>query len=158
LVLLSAWACEHDPEIDREGGPLPDASSGGTAGDSGVGGQAADAGADGAPCPFIDPAIITPALPCDVEAVLKAKCQRCHQNPPLNGAPFPLLTWENTQAIYFNQPIYARMLKAVSSGFMPYKGVVLDPPVEPLTDDEKATLIAWLSECGPPAEKTSCPP
>ena len=151
----------HDPEIDRVGGPLPDASSGGSSGSggsAGIGGEAGDAAVDAPTCPIIDPAIVTPALPCEVEAVLKAKCQRCHQEPPLNGASFPLLTWENTQAIYFKKPIHARMLNAVTTGFMPYMALELDPPVEPLTEDEKATLIAWLSECGPPAEQTSCPP
>jgi hypothetical protein len=75
-----------------------------------------------------------------------------------NDAPFPLLTWEDTQATYFNKPVHARMLKSISTGYMPLTALALDPPVEPLTDAEKGTLVAWLEECGPPVQATACTP
>src|SRR4051812_45598543 len=37
-------------------------------------------------------------LPCEVAAVLQARCQSCHRQPGLFGAPMPLLTWADTQA------------------------------------------------------------
>lgn len=162
-------ACEHDPEMDRIGGPLPDSGSGGSAGSAGsggtggVGGTAGAAGGDvdggdsGPPCPIIDPAIVTPAIPCDIEDILQAKCQRCHQSPPQNGAPFQLLQWEDTQKVYLGKPIHLRMFNAVTSGFMPFTALPLDPPVEPLTPAEKTKLLDWLSQCGPPVEATACP-
>jgi hypothetical protein len=39
-----------------------------------------------------------------VTAVLQANCQSCHQNPPINGAPMPLMTWEDTQATVIADP------------------------------------------------------
>src|ERR1700709_2471436 len=47
-------------------------------------------------------------IPCDVFAIIHAQCNRCHQGydptlephmspTPLNGAPFPLLNYEETQ-------------------------------------------------------------
>lgn len=168
LVIAAVWGCEHDPEMGCEGncadaGVGGGSGSGGGAGASGSGNQAgADAGADAdaaPPCPVIDPNIVTPAIPCEIDAILEAKCRRCHQDPPLNSAPFPLLTWENTQAEYFDKPIHERMFNAVSTGFMPYMGSnpPLDPPVEPLTESEKTTLLDWLDDCAPPVEQAVCP-
>ena len=139
-------ACtNHDPVLDRVGGPLPEAGP-----DDG------DAG-----CSLPPPDTGGAEIPCDVQAVLEAKCQRCHQSPPLNGAPFPLLAWQNTQGNYFDKPIYVRMHDAVESDLMPYCANSacasnFDPPVEPLTTDEKQTLLAWLT-CPLPAFGATCP-
>lgn len=171
VSLGAVWGCEHDPELGCEGNCLDASSAGGTAGaggSSGSGGgagRAPDAGGDAGdadaapPCPFVDPAIVTPSLPCEIDAILEAKCRRCHQDPPQNFAPFPLLTWEHTQADHNEIPIHQRMFNVVSSGFMPYMGSnpPLDPPVEPLTPQEKATLLDWLDDCGPPVEAVACP-
>ena len=37
----------------------------------------------------------TGSFPADVAAILTDKCQTCHTDPPKNGAPFPLLTYED---------------------------------------------------------------
>jgi len=37
-------------------------------------------------------------LPCAVDGVLARNCRSCHSNPPLYGAPMPLVTWEDLQA------------------------------------------------------------
>jgi hypothetical protein len=76
---------------------------------------------------------------CDAHAVLMNKCVRCHSDPPRYGAPFALDTYAATQ-------------EAAPSGFMPYTALALDPPVEPLTCEEKATLLAWLKSPTPPPE------
>ena len=36
---------------------------------------------------------------CAARTVLRDKCQRCHQDPTQNGAPFPLLTYADTQVV-----------------------------------------------------------
>jgi hypothetical protein len=143
LVLSVAGGCEHDPELDRVGGgPLPEL----------------DASGDAKLCPPFDPGISTPALPCDVEAILVAKCQRCHSDPPQHAAPFKLTTWEDTQASYAGKPVHERMHSAVDKGQMPYMGFLdIDPPVEPLTPDEKSRLLEWLTACAPPVESAACP-
>jgi len=94
---------------------------------------------------------------CDAYAVLQRKCVRCHSDPPQNGAPFPLETYAATQvpspSMKNPDRIRAdRMIAAVESDFMPYTALVLDPPVEPLTCEEKTTLLAWLREGSPPPD------
>jgi len=93
-------------------------------------------------------------FPCDVEAALKAKCRRCHTIPARHGAPFPLLTWEQTQDDYHGTPIVRHMARAVKSGFMPYR-INANPPIEPLTDDEKQAIVSWAEAGGP---RAACPP
>jgi uncharacterized membrane protein len=88
-------------------------------------------------------------IPCEVEAVLAAKCQRCHGDPQQNGAPFPLLTLEQVHLPYGSgpdaMPIYTHMATAVENGTMPYRAPSIMPPVEALTDEEKTILLDWLN-------------
>jgi hypothetical protein len=142
LAAATAWGCEHEPELERVGGgPLPEL----------------DASSDAKLCPPFDPAIVTPAYPCEIEAIVVAKCQRCHSDPPRPFVPFKLTAWEDTQVDYAGKPVHELMYSAVSLGAMPYMLFNLDPPVEALTETEKGTLLAWLADCAPPAEKTACP-
>jgi hypothetical protein len=87
-------------------------------------------------------------LPCDVEAVLKAKCRRCHTEPRRHSAPFPLLRWEDLQLVHRNEPLYVHVAKVVRSGFMPYR-IPANPPVEPLSEAEKNVLTDWSEAGGP---------
>jgi uncharacterized membrane protein len=86
---------------------------------------------------------------CDARAVILDKCTRCHAARPRNGAPFSLVTFADTQepAPAEGEPERTRaerMLHAVKSGTMPFTGFLLDPPVEKLTCEERATLLDWL--------------
>ncbi len=90
-------------------------------------------------------------LPCDVEAVLKAKCRRCHGEPRRHSAPFFLLRWDDFQFVHRNEPLYVHVAKVVRSGFMPYR-IPANPPVEPLTEAEKKVLIDWSEAGGPRGE------
>jgi len=88
--------------------------------------------------------------PCDVLAVLRAKCHTCHTMPPRNGAPMSLLTWAATQNLTSDSAtvkVWQRAREYVSSGYMPYMG----SPTGPLTATEKATLLAWLDAGAQPA-------
>jgi uncharacterized membrane protein len=87
-----------------------------------------------------------PDFPCAIRRVIEAKCQRCHTRPPENGAPFPLLSWEDTRAPYGSQLVHEAMLEAVESGFMPLVELPLTPPVEDLTTAERAALVTWLKD------------
>lgn len=92
---------------------------------------------------------------CDVAPILASKCQRCHTDPPEHGAPFPLLTYADTQepSPLPDEPGRTRasdMFHAVESDYMPYKGVDLEPPVSQLTCQEKTTLLDWLGKGGSP--------
>jgi hypothetical protein len=58
--------------------------------EGGTGGSAPDA----KNCPTVAQ---TGDFPCDVFAVVHSVCNKCHTNPTKNGAPFPLLTYADTQ-------------------------------------------------------------
>jgi uncharacterized membrane protein len=86
---------------------------------------------------------------CNVRQVLQSKCQRCHRDPPQNGAPFPLMTYEDTQVLDGRgTPRFERMYDAVESDYMPATFLKLEPPVQKLTDDERALLLEWAAAGG----------
>jgi uncharacterized membrane protein len=93
---------------------------------------------------------------CAARIVLEAKCQRCHRDPTVNGAPFALLTYADTQVVDRNGiPRSERMKDAIASDYMPPNFLKLDPEVEPLTEAERALLLSWLSG-QPPLDATAC--
>lgn len=104
------------------------------------------------------------AIPGCVLQVIQDKCQRCHGEPLQHGAPVAFLTVSDFQARYFDSDSKWWQVAAqqVESDAMPF--VVLNtlpepimPPVEPLTADEKATLLAWLKAGAMANDDTSCP-
>lgn len=111
-------------------------------------------GADsGGPVPF-----------CEALTVVRAKCQRCHGDPLQNAAPVPLLTYEDTQAPYFDtdKKVAEVMLSMVEDDVMPFVALndgptPIMPPVQPLTAEEKATLFGWLKQGALPEGGTDCP-
>jgi hypothetical protein len=114
-----------------------------------------------------DPLTPSPYAPtsvrwCAAARVMHDKCARCHSAPPrLFGAPFPLLVYTDTQREYppgSGQLVYQRMRGMVAYGRMPPLGQPMDPPVEPLTDAEKDTLLVWLREGALPYGGEECEP
>jgi hypothetical protein len=168
-TLVAVLACaEDDTRLERRGPsdtvePRTDPDQGGAAaaaGANGVGGSGASGNAEGG-AGGAQPI----AVPfCEALSVLAAKCQRCHQDPPQNGAPAPFLTYEDTQAEYADsgRPFFELMLFDVEQGFMPLVALnepptSLMPPVQPLTVDEKRTLLTWLEQGAKPVGGTDCP-
>jgi len=162
---LSLQGCSSgEYSVTRRGGPfptypaedLPLGGSGGTGVVEEAGAATGGLGAAGEPA-----VVLTPW--CEAYEVMQRKCHRCHGDPQLNGAPFSLLTWADTQEKYSNtKQRYQRMQDVVTSGFMPYvEGnsltVPIMPPVEPLSVEEKATLLQWLSEGAPRESDSTCP-
>jgi len=101
---------------------------------------------------------------CKALQVIRDKCQRCHQSPPQHGAPVPFLTYEDTQAQYYTttQKWSDAMFGAVERDVMPDVAqndppINLMPPVEPLTAEEKSTLLDWLEQGAKPEGGTNCP-
>jgi hypothetical protein len=93
-------------------------------------------------------------IPCDPNQVLKDVCQKCHTVPQRNGAPFPLVTYDDTQAIWKGAPIYTYMIAALEKGIMPL------PPVT-ITPAQLDTLLTWLRGGTPartPSDVCSQPP
>jgi uncharacterized membrane protein len=92
---------------------------------------------------------------CDAFAVIREKCVRCHGSPPSHGAPFSLDSYDATQVpSHDGKTIRAdRMGEVIDSGFMPLTSLRLDPPVEPLSCEEKATILEWIERgAQPPPE------
>jgi hypothetical protein len=89
----------------------------------------------------------TNTLPCDVVAVLKAKCQTCHSNPPQNDAPVPLVSYADVQG---KASQIAEFIDA-QVDYMP-------PPGAPnLTSPERTTLLNYIGAGLPSAGAVSCP-
>jgi hypothetical protein len=162
LFLVAFAACtEHDPELGHVGGTgaVPGIGTGGSSGATSDGG-----------CVLDTSGMTNPSYPCEILAVIgprtdgsPAKCQRCHNDPQVNGAPFSLLTWPDTQKIHpatTGKPIWQKMHAAVESNFMPLcagKACAsnFDPPTEALTTEERTTLLSWL-ECPVPVDSPVC--
>jgi hypothetical protein len=149
VLTLGTGCASDDPDVERRGGDLPDPPTGGTsngsAGGDGAGGDA--------PIKF-----------CDALVVAQNKCQRCHGTPLKNGAPVPFETYDDFQAPYGTSGVtYGEVaIRLVEDNIMPYvslndSATPPDPPVEPLTADEKATLLGWLKQGAKPEGGTSCP-
>lgn len=159
LLLMGLVGCSDDPDLEHRGPSAPTPIGDGGEPSVSMGGQAGqvseDGGAGGRGVP--------PITWCQALVVIENKCQRCHQDPPKNGAPVPLLTYEDTQLqVTDEKRFYQSMLDAVKSGFMPYVALNdppsnLMPPVEPLTVEEKATLLGWLDQGGTAEGGTDCP-
>lgn len=155
LIACSSQA----PVVERRGGPLPEPGDGSAAAGAPGGLAGAPAGDAGSPGGG------SGAIPfCAALAVARAKCQRCHSEPPRNGAPVPLLTYEDFRAPYGRSgATYGEVAtRLVKDDLMPY--VILNdpptrlmPPVEPLSPEEKATLLGWLEQGAKPEGGTDCP-
>ena len=116
-------------------GPQPPAGSGG-AGGSGGGGSTAE------------------PLPCNIDNILRTKCQACHGSTPKFGAPMPLTTFEQTRSPAVtdsSRQVWHKMQQRVhdATAPMPPKGQT------PLSTAEMQALDAWF-QSGAPAGRDEC--
>ena len=160
MPLLLSIGCNSDYTLERRGGPYPsdpvgDPPLGGSGGAAGA--PTTDEGGSGA-----NPE--APILFCDALTVVRNKCQRCHNDPPENGAPVPFLTFEDFHAQYGTSEFawWEVAVGMVEDDIMPYVALnappfSIMPPVEPLTVEEKATLLGWLKQGALPEGGTDCP-
>jgi len=59
----------------------------------------------------------------DVRFVFENICTACHSNPTQNGAPMPLVTYENVRDAVLNRPLLDRISRGEGeSGAMPLGG------------------------------------
>jgi hypothetical protein len=140
LMALYAGCASNDVSTNRQGGgPLPPIPEGG-----------AEAMISDVPVPW-----------CSAYRIINCVCQQCHQNPPIHGAPVPLMTYDDTQA-----PVSATSTKKVwqtaqdyvLSRFMPYRGdSTVMPPVLPLSDADYDTLLSWFAQGATDLGGQDCP-
>ncbi|HPF11284.1 MAG TPA: hypothetical protein PKW08_12510 [Flavobacteriaceae bacterium] len=59
----------------------------------------------------------------DVKFVFETICQQCHTNPPQNGAPMPLVTFQNVREAVLTRGLLERISRDESDpGLMPFGG------------------------------------
>lgn len=157
LGLLLSFGCSDQSSERRGGGGEPNLSAGeaGSFGnaESGTGGMGIG-GAGGAASSDL-------VQWCDAFRVINCVCQQCHQNPPLNGAPIPLMTFEDTQAPYPSNSSTKRtwqaMQASVSNGSMPLTAdKSVTPPVKPLSAEQRTTLLDWFAQGAHAEGGTEC--
>jgi hypothetical protein len=140
LMALYSGCSSTDVNTNRQGGPLPAVPEGG-----------AEASLSDVPVPW-----------CAAYRVINCVCQQCHQNPPLNGAPIPLMTYDDTQAPFpvatSKGRVWQTMQTVVSTRFMPYMGdKTVMPVVLPLSDADYDTLLSWLGQGATDLGGQDCP-
>jgi hypothetical protein len=151
-AVLALYTGCGDQSTDRKGGgEIPDLNAGSGSGDAG----AAEGGAAGAPSGALVPW-------CDAYKIVNCACQQCHQNPTVNGAAMPLMTYEDTQLPYPTATsstfVWQKMQAAVSSRFMPETGnPSVVPPVKPLSEADRTTLLSWLAQGAHEEGGRDCP-
>ena len=150
-AVLALYTGCGDQSTDRNGGgEIPDL---GAAGDAGATG--AEGGGAGTQSSALVPW-------CDAYKIVNCVCQQCHQNPTLNGAAMPLMTYEDTQAPYptaaSSKLVWQAMQTAVASRSMPETGnPSVMPPVKPLTNAQRDTLLEWLAQGAHDEGGRDCP-
>lgn len=111
---------------------------------------------DSASLPEPDAEVEVPAtgdgLPCEVRATLADHCQTCHGAKPSNGAPFPLVSYQDlTRKNTAGVVIADRVLERIKSATRPMPPL----PSSPLSGAEIAAFEAWAT-AGTPASAADC--
>jgi uncharacterized membrane protein len=100
-----------------------------------------------------------PAEPtwCEARDVLERNCQRCHGAKPSNGAPFPLVTYEDTQASNSKgKARFQTIAQVVESELMPPTYLELEPPVAALDRNDRQLLLTWCEQGAPGDSSDDC--
>lgn len=96
---------------------------------------------------------------CSVQAILALKCQRCHGSPTQHGAPFALVSYDDTQLLdRKGSPRFEGIAVVVEERSMPAQFIKLEPPVEPLQDEERTTILTWCEQGGTRTGSVVCVP
>ena len=160
-LAVLALSCSSASPRDRPAGAEVEAGAAGEAGAEPEAGAAGEAGAEpeagaGGAAGAEAGALSEPPW-CTVQAILARKCQRCHDTLPAHGAPFALITYDDTQSKdNKGKARFERIAHALDKQLMPPQSVKLDPPVEPLTDAERATILNWCAQSAPLTGGAAC--
>jgi len=135
VIAAAAAGCFVGEAPDFGAGGGPGASSGQSAGS---GGGAATGGDGGAGSTTPD------GLPCDVAQVLQSLCVSCHSNPPVGGAPMPLVTYADLTAPAKSDPsktVAQMCVVRMQSTTAPMPPAGNTPP----TAAQIATIQSWVN-------------
>lgn len=92
-----------------------------------------------------------PQLPCDVAAALSRACGECHGDAPSFGAPMPLADYDDLHVPALTDPtrkVYELVAERIEAE------TKMMPPDGDITDEERATLLAWI-DAGAPADPSA---
>jgi mono/diheme cytochrome c family protein len=93
-------------------------------------------------------------LPCDVDKVLKTRCQTCHSSETQYGASAPLVTYEDLQKNGPGASSGKKVLELVSARIHD-AGRPMPPTPNPLLSDADAkTLDAWIAGGAKPSTES----
>ena len=81
-------------------------------------------------------------IPCNVYAAYSV-CRNCHIDPPIDGAPMPLLTLQDLQSNAGSAYL------AIQTGLMPKAGT--------LAPQDAALILAWLASGAQGVPRETCP-
>jgi hypothetical protein len=98
------------------------------------------------------------ALPCTVAEALARACHKCHGPKPANGAPMSLVVPADFQRLRITKPRipnYQNALMRLDGSAQPQ----MPPTGSEITNEDKTTLIDWLSSGAPAASSSAaaCP-
>ena len=94
-------------------------------------------------------------LPCDVDAVLKSRCQTCHGSETKYGASAPLVTYEDLQKNGPGASSSKKVLELVKERIHDDNRPMPPVPNERLSSAELAVLDGWIG-AGAPASDARC--
>jgi hypothetical protein len=77
-------------------------------------------------------------IPCAPRSALQNVCQRCHQDPPVRGAPFPLVRRSDIT----RDNIRERMITQLTTRRMPARP-------ETIKESTRSDLLHWLEQGAP---------
>lgn len=92
-----------------------------------------------------------PAVPCEIQELLREHCGDCHAEPPRYGAPLPLVSYD-----HFHMPAASDVSRSVwelASERMTDPVSPMPPPGRDITPEDRDALLAWL-QAGAPASDT----
>jgi hypothetical protein len=150
LAALVTVACSvESPSFDPDGKPTgtsdPNVIPGGSSGSSGSSGLGQ--GGKG-------PETAT-GLPCDVDDVLKTRCQTCHASEPKFGASAPLVTYQDLQkpgpGANASKKVYELVKQRIHDDARPMP----PSPKERLTTAEAAAIDGWIA-AGAKSSEAKC--
>ncbi len=71
----------------------------------------------------------------DVKVIIDAQCVRCHTDPPVEGAPFPMRTYDET-IVGVNRDLVLRMTTTSINNVMPPSGRLPQETIDIILDWE----------------------
>ena len=138
-VLGLLVACGEEPARDLGGGNGPDG-----AGNDGTGSSQPESKKGDNPA-------TQSGLPCEVDAVLKTRCQTCHAAEPKFGASAPLVTFDDLQKTFGTKKVYELVASRVKDEARPMP----PSPNARLADKELAAIEGWIA-AGAKASDATC--